>query len=36
MFTTASTEVRRTFQVRWEGAEIFFAWDNATIVATQR
>jgi ubiquinone/menaquinone biosynthesis C-methylase UbiE len=36
MFTTASTEVRGTFQVRCEGAEIFFSWDNATILATKR
>jgi ubiquinone/menaquinone biosynthesis C-methylase UbiE len=33
--TTASAEVRTAFQVRPEGEEIFFAWDNATILATK-
>ncbi|KKK79397.1 hypothetical protein LCGC14_2833910 [marine sediment metagenome] len=36
MFRTASEEARRAFQVRWEGAEIFFSWPNATILATKR
>jgi ubiquinone/menaquinone biosynthesis C-methylase UbiE len=36
MFATASAEVSRTFQVRREGAEILFSWDNATILATKR
>jgi len=36
MFTTASAEARRAFQMRWEGAEILFSWDNATILATKR
>jgi ubiquinone/menaquinone biosynthesis C-methylase UbiE len=36
MFMTASVEVRRAFQVRREGAEIFFSWDNATVLATKR
>lgn len=36
MFTTASAEARAAFQVRREGAEILFSWDNATILATKR
>ncbi len=36
MLTAASAEVRETFQVRSEGAEILFCWDNATILATKR
>lgn len=35
MFATASDEARRAFEVRWEGAEIFFSWPNATIMATK-
>jgi ubiquinone/menaquinone biosynthesis C-methylase UbiE len=36
MLTTASAEVRRAFQMRPEKADIFFSWDNATILATKR
>jgi ubiquinone/menaquinone biosynthesis C-methylase UbiE len=36
MFATTSEEARREFEVRWEGAEIFFSWPNATILATKR
>jgi len=36
MLTTASVKVRTAFQVRAEGAEILFSWDNATILATKR
>ncbi len=35
MFETANEESQSAFQVRWEGAEIFFSWDNATILATK-
>ena len=33
MFANASEEARRAFDIRWEGAEIYFAWDNAVICA---
>ncbi len=36
MFHAANEETRRAFEVRWQGAEIFFSWDNATILATKR
>jgi ubiquinone/menaquinone biosynthesis C-methylase UbiE len=36
MLTTASADVRKAFQVRSEGTEILFSWDNATILATKR
>lgn len=36
MFTTASEEARRAFEVRREGAEITFSWPNATILARKR
>lgn len=36
MFTTASEEARRAFEVRRQGEEIFFSWPNATILATKR
>jgi ubiquinone/menaquinone biosynthesis C-methylase UbiE len=36
MLTTASTEVRRAFQVSQQGTEILFSWDNATMLATKR
>ncbi len=36
MFTAASEEARRAFEVRREGAEIIFSWPNATILATKR
>ncbi len=36
MFTAASEEARRGFEMRWEGAEILFSWPNATILATRR
>lgn len=36
MFATASEEARRAFEVRRQGAEIFFSWPNATILATRR
>lgn len=36
MFRTAPEEARQAFEVRWEGGELFFSWDNATILATKR
>jgi len=36
LFTEASREARPSFDVRLEGAEVFFSWDNATILATKR
>jgi len=36
LFAEASREARPPFDVRLEGAEIFFSWDNATILATKR
>lgn len=35
MFAAASPEARQAFEVRWDGAEMFFSWDNATILATK-
>ncbi len=35
MFSAATPEAREAFQVRWDGAEIYFAWDNAVILATR-
>ena len=32
-FAAATKEARDAFQVRWDGAEIYFAWDNAVILA---
>ena len=36
MFTRASEEARSAFEIHWEGAEIFFSWDNATVLARKR
>lgn len=36
LFAEASREAQPPFDVRLEGAEIFFSWDNATILATKR
>ena len=36
LFAEASREARPPFDVRLEGAEISFSWDNATILATKR
>ena len=36
MFAAASEEAQRAFEVRRQGAEIFFSWDNATILAVKR
>ncbi|HEU4760152.1 MAG TPA: methyltransferase domain-containing protein [Dehalococcoidia bacterium] len=33
MFTKAPEEARQAFAVRWDGAEIYFAWDNVVILA---
>ena len=35
MFSAASAEAHRAFEVRRQGTEIFFSWDNATILATK-
>jgi ubiquinone/menaquinone biosynthesis C-methylase UbiE len=35
MFKAANDDSRSAFDVRWEGAEMFFSWDNATILATK-
>ncbi len=35
MFRDASEEARLAFDIRTEGAEILFSWDNATILATK-
>ena len=35
MFSTAGEEARQAFQVRWDGAELYFAWDNAVILAAR-
>jgi len=35
MFSLASEEAHRAFDIRWEGAEIYFYWDNAVILATK-
>lgn len=35
MFASASEEARRAFDIRWEGAEIYFTWDNAVICAVK-
>ena len=34
-FSSASEEARRAFDIRWEGAEVYFSWDNAVILATK-
>lgn len=34
-FSSADQEARRAFQIRWEGAEIYFSWDNAVILAAR-
>ncbi len=36
MFAAAPKEARQAFEVRCDGAEILFSWDNATILATKR
>ncbi len=36
MFVAASDEAQQAFEVRRQGEEIFFSWDNATIVAVKR
>ena len=36
LFAEASREARPPFDARLEGDEIFFSWDNATILATKR
>ena len=36
MFAAASEEAQQAFEVRRQGAEIFFSWDNATILAVKR
>lgn len=36
LFAEASQEARPPFDVQLEGVEIFFSWDNATILATKR
>ncbi len=33
MFSAAGDEGRRAFDVRWDGAEVYFSWDNAVILA---
>lgn len=35
MFAAADEEARRAFAIRWQGAEVYFAWDNATICAVK-
>ena len=36
IFAAASEEAQQAFEVRREGGEIFFSWDNATILAVKR
>ena len=36
MFVSASEEAQQAFEVRRQGAEILFSWDNATILAVKR
>ncbi len=36
MFSSASKEARRAFDIRWQGAEIYFSWDNAVILTTKQ
>ena len=36
MFASATEEAQRAFEVRREGAEFYFSWPNATILATKR
>lgn len=35
IFSSANREARQTFEIRWEGAEIYFSWDNAVILAAR-
>ena len=33
VFSSATAEARDAFEVRWAGAELYFSWDNAVILA---
>ena len=36
MFSGAGVEARAAFDIRWDGAEMYFSWDNAVILALRR
>ena len=35
IFSSANEKACQSFEIRWDGAEIYFSWDNAVILAAR-